>query len=44
MIIKLKDLLKEAISNDDLEAIKRIVRKELSEILFDLYKKRNTWV
>jgi len=33
----------EALSNDDLKQIKKQIRKEVSDILFDIWIKRNAW-
>ena len=33
----------EALSNDDLKKIKKQIRKEVSDILFDIWIKRNAW-
>ena len=33
----------EALSNDDLKKIKKEIRKEVSDILFDIWIKRNSW-
>ena len=33
----------EALSNDDLKKIKKEIRKEVSDILFDIWVKRNSW-
>ena len=33
----------EALSNDDLKKIKKQIRKEVSDILFDIWIKRNSW-
>jgi len=31
------------LSSDDLNLIRRIIRKEVASIFWDLYKKRKTW-
>ena len=33
----------EALSNDDLKKIKKEIRKEVSDILFDIWVKRSSW-
>ena len=33
----------EALSNDDIKKIKKQIRKEVSDILFDIWIKRNSW-
>jgi len=33
----------EALSNDDLKKIKKQIRKEVSDILFDIWIKRSSW-
>ena len=33
----------EALSNDDIKQIKKQIRKEVSDILFDIWIKRNSW-
>jgi hypothetical protein len=38
-----KKILKEELSNKDLDDIRLLIRYELAQIMFDLYKKRKTW-
>ena len=33
----------EALSNDDIKKIKKEIRKEVSDILFDIWVKRSSW-
>ena len=33
----------EALSNDEIKQIKKQIRKEVSDILFDIWIKRNSW-
>ena len=33
----------EALSNDDIKQIKKQIRKEVSDILFDIWVKRSSW-
>ena len=33
----------EALSNDDIKKIKKEIRKEVSDILFDIWIKRSSW-
>ena len=33
----------EALSNDDIKKIKKEIRKEVSDIIFDIWVKRNSW-
>jgi len=43
MIPKKKKIIKEALSNKDLEDIRLLIRYEVAQIMFDLYKKRKVW-
>tara|TARA_R110000803_G_scaffold114294_4_gene182762 strand:+ start:699 stop:836 length:138 start_codon:yes stop_codon:yes gene_type:complete len=43
MISKKKQIIKEQLSNKDLEDIRLLIRYEVAEIMFDLYKKRKVW-
>jgi hypothetical protein len=38
-----KKVLKEELSNKDLEDIRLLIRYEVAQIMFDLYKKRKVW-
>mgnify|MGYP000650823073 FL=1 len=38
-----KKILKEELTNKDLENIRLLIRYEVALIMFDLYKKRKTW-
>ena len=38
-----KKILKEELSNRDLDDIRLLIRYEVAQIMFDLYKKRKTW-
>ena len=40
---KVKKEIKEEISSEDINALKALIRKEVSKIFFDLYRKRSTW-
>ena len=40
----LKKKLNESFTREDIEILKRIIRKEISEVMFDMYKKRTIWV
>jgi hypothetical protein len=42
MISKNK-ILKEELTNKDLENIRLLIRYEVAQIMFDLYKKRKVW-
>ena len=39
-----KKILKEELTKSDLEVIRKLIRKELSSIYFDLYRLKSTWV
>jgi len=39
-----KKALKEELTKSDLEVIRKLIRKELSSIYFDLYRLKSTWV
>ena len=36
-------VLKEELSNKDLEDIRLLIRYEVAQIMFDLYRKRKVW-
>lgn len=38
-----KKILKEELTNKDLDDIRLLIRYEVAQIMFDLYKKRKTW-
>lgn len=38
-----KHIIKEGLSNKDLEDIRLLIRYEVAQIMFDLYKKRKVW-
>jgi hypothetical protein len=38
-----KKVLKEELSNKDLEDIRLLIRYEVAQIMFDLYRKRKVW-
>tara|TARA_B100000780_G_C20946155_1_gene377410 strand:+ start:197 stop:331 length:135 start_codon:yes stop_codon:yes gene_type:complete len=38
-----KEILKEELTNKDLENIRLLIRYEVAQILFDLYRKRKVW-
>jgi hypothetical protein len=38
-----KKSLNEALSNKDLEDIRLLIRYEVAQIMFDLYRKRKVW-
>lgn len=40
---KVKKQIKEELTPEDIKALKAIIRKEVSKIFFDLYRKRSTW-
>jgi|TARA_B110000967_G_C18408220_1_gene327970 hypothetical protein len=40
---KTKIKLKEDLTPEDITALKVLIRKEVSKIFFDLYRKRSTW-
>jgi len=39
-----KKILKEELTKSDLEIIRKLIRKELSSVYFDLYRLKSTWV
>ena len=39
-----KKILKEELTKSDMEIIRKLIRKELSSIYFDLYRLKSTWV
>jgi hypothetical protein len=43
MIPKKKEIIKEGLSNKDLEDIRLLIRYEVAQIMFDLYRKRKVW-
>ena len=43
MIPKKKNIIKEVLSNKDLEDIRLLIRYEVAQIMFDLYRKRKVW-
>jgi len=43
MIFKKKYIIKEQLTNKDLEDIRLLIRYEVAQIMFDLYKKRKVW-
>ena len=38
-----RKLIKEKMSQEDLKAIRDIIRSEIAELFFDLYRKRAVW-
>jgi len=42
-MIDKKKIFKEELSNKDLENIRLLIRYEVAQIMFDLYKKRKVW-
>ena len=42
-MISKKKILKEELSNKDLENIRLFIRYEVAQIMFDLYRKRKVW-
>jgi hypothetical protein len=42
-MIDKKKILKEELTNKDLENIRLLIRYEVAQIMFDLYKKRKVW-
>lgn len=43
MSFKKKHIVKEQLTNKDLDNIKLLIRYEIAEIMFDLYRKRKMW-
>ena len=43
MMLKNKYIIKEELTNKDLEDIRILIRYEVARIMFDLYKKRKVW-
>ncbi len=42
--VKKEQQLNEALSKEDYEMIKNLIRAEVAAIMFDLFKKRSVWV
>ena len=42
-MIDKKKILKEQLTNKDLENIRLLIRYEVAQIMFDLYRKRKVW-
>ena len=40
---KNKTILKEKLESEDLARIRKIIRNEIAELFFDLYRKRTVW-
>jgi hypothetical protein len=40
---KKKTILKEKLEKEDLARIRKIIRSEIAELFFDLYRKRTVW-
>ena len=40
---KKKVILKEKLEKEDLVKIRKIIRSEITELFFDLYRKRTVW-
>ena len=38
-----KKILKEKLETEDLKQIRKIIRSEIAELFFDLYRKRTVW-
>ena len=38
-----KKILKEKLQTEDLKQIRKIIRSEIAELFFDLYRKRTVW-
>ena len=43
MMLKKKYIIKEGLTNKDLEDIRLLIRYEVAQIMFDLYRKRKVW-
>tara|TARA_B100000424_G_scaffold203252_1_gene160343 strand:- start:320 stop:451 length:132 start_codon:yes stop_codon:yes gene_type:complete len=41
--MKAKKKITEKLDNNDLEQIRKIIRQEIAELFFDLYRKRTVW-
>lgn len=41
--MKSKNKINEALSGEDMDKIRLLIRNELAQIFFDLYRKKNTW-
>ena len=39
-----EQLLKEALDKKDMEAIRTLIRTEIATVMFDLFKRRATWL
>ena len=40
---KKKTILKEKLESEDIARIRKIIRSEIAELFFDLYRKRTVW-
>ena len=38
-----KRKINEELSNDDLDEVRKIIRSELAQIFFELYRKKSVW-
>ncbi len=38
-----KRKINEELSSDDLDEVRKIIRSELAQIFFELYRKKNVW-
>lgn len=43
-MVKKDKHINESLSDRDMEVIRILIRKEISKIFFDLYRKRQTWI
>jgi len=41
--MKSKPVIKEVLSPDELAELRKLIRKEVAKIFFDLYRKKSTW-
>ncbi len=41
--MKKKRKINEELSRDDIDRVREIIRNELAQIFFDLYRKKNVW-
>ncbi len=41
--MKKKRKINEALSGDDLDEIRKVIRSEIAQIFFELYRKKSVW-
>jgi len=41
--MKRRQKINEELSNDDLDQIRKVIRSEIAQIFFELYRKKSVW-